>query len=263
MDRNSQKMQDLMKLADNGGNDAMLILLDKLHSLEDKLEEISKEPPEDQKVEKIAMRLAAKLSIMEPPKDGKDYVLTSADKEEIASKIKVPVVEKVIEKTEVIKEVPIVTNKIVKEVSTDVATIAYLEDEIKKLEEKILSVSSKQRVGWGAHPLVIQNASGTVIEKVARNIKFAGSAVASVLRGADGVVTVTLNSGAGGTLNSEVPVGTVNDTNKTFTVSNTPAYIVVNGLAYQAGEGIFTSYSAPTITLNTPVGTGGFIRSYY
>jgi len=48
--------------------------------------------------------------------DGHDYVLTKIDKNEIASKIKVPVVEKVIEKTEVIHEQPIVREKeIIKE----------------------------------------------------------------------------------------------------------------------------------------------------
>jgi hypothetical protein len=46
------------------------------------------------------------------PKDGKDYVLTDKDKKDIASTIKVPVVEKVIEKTEVVKEQPIITNEI-------------------------------------------------------------------------------------------------------------------------------------------------------
>lgn len=47
-----------------------------------------------------------------PGKDGKNYVLTSKDKKEIASKIEVPIVEKVIERTEVIKEQPIITNEI-------------------------------------------------------------------------------------------------------------------------------------------------------
>lgn len=255
MDRNSVKMQDLMKLANKGGNDATLILLDKLHDLEDRLDELKKEPPEDQKVERVAMRLASKLSIMEKGekgdkgdkgekgkdgKDGRDGVDGIDGKDGVDGKDGAMGV-------------------------VDEATIAYLEDIITKVEGeiKLLKQTPQTRTGWGAHPLVIQNASGTVVDKVARNIKFAGSAVASVVRGADGVVTVTLNSGAGGTLNSEVPTGTVNDTNMTFTVANTPAYIVVNGLAYQAGEGIFTSYSTPTITLNTPVGSGGFIRSYY
>lgn len=42
------------------------------------------------------------------PKDGEDYVLTETDKQEIAKSIPVPIVEKVIEKTEIIKEQPIV-----------------------------------------------------------------------------------------------------------------------------------------------------------
>lgn len=44
-----------------------------------------------------------------PGNDGKDYKLTDSDKKEIAKKIKVPVVEKIIEKTEIIREQPIVT----------------------------------------------------------------------------------------------------------------------------------------------------------
>lgn len=39
-----------------------------------------------------------------PGENGEDYILTEKDKKEIASKIKVPIVEKVIEKTETIKE---------------------------------------------------------------------------------------------------------------------------------------------------------------
>jgi len=41
-------------------------------------------------------------------KDGKDYKLTQADKREIAKTIKVPIVEKIVERTEVIKEQPII-----------------------------------------------------------------------------------------------------------------------------------------------------------
>jgi len=49
-------------------------------------------------------------------KDGEDYVLTEEDKEEIAEKVKVPVVEKVIERTKTVVEKPIITNE-VKEVA--------------------------------------------------------------------------------------------------------------------------------------------------
>jgi len=71
--------------------------------------------------------------IPEPLKgvDGKDYILNDADKQEIADSITVPVVEKIIEKTEVIREQPIVTNEI-KEVAVT--------DAPKKIKEKLLKV---------------------------------------------------------------------------------------------------------------------------
>lgn len=43
---------------------------------------------------------------------GDDYVLTADDKAEISKLVKVPVIERVVEKTEVIREVPIITNEI-------------------------------------------------------------------------------------------------------------------------------------------------------
>lgn len=46
------------------------------------------------------------------PKDGENYVLTEKNIKEIAAQVPVPVVEKIIEKTEVIHEQPIVTNEV-------------------------------------------------------------------------------------------------------------------------------------------------------
>ncbi len=61
----------------------------------------------DQAMETIDARVATL-------KDGTDYILTEQDKADIAASIKVPVVEKVIEKTSVIHEQPV---EIVKEVA--------------------------------------------------------------------------------------------------------------------------------------------------
>lgn len=60
---------------------------------------------------------------------GKDYILTDKDKKDIASKIEVPVVEKIIEKVETIIEKPITIDKtktVIKEISKyeDADTIA-------------------------------------------------------------------------------------------------------------------------------------------
>jgi hypothetical protein len=74
---------------------------------------------------------------------------------------------------------------------------------------------------------------------------------------------VNLTIISSGSSSFETPVGTVDDSNLTFTVSNTPKYIIVNGAQYVVGTGLYASYSAPTITLTSAVGTGGFIRSAY
>lgn len=47
---------------------------------------------------------------------GDSYVLSEQDKQEIAQSVKVPVVEKIVEKTEVIREIPIVTNQVTNEI---------------------------------------------------------------------------------------------------------------------------------------------------
>ncbi len=78
---------------------------------------------------------------------GKDYILTQQDKEEIAllasKEIVVPVVEKVIEKTEVIKEQPIIT-EIVKEVAlTDKPEIIRNKLEILQGDERLDKKSIK------------------------------------------------------------------------------------------------------------------------
>lgn len=69
--------------------------------------------------------------------------------------------------------------------------------------------------------------------------------------------------GSGSGLTKETPSGLVNDSNVTFTVTHQPFFINVNGAIYNVGDGAYTSYVAGTITLAYPVGTGGFIKSYY
>jgi hypothetical protein len=72
--------------------------------------------------------------------DGKDYTLTEKDKQAIASKIKVPVVEKVIERVEVIKEQPIVTNNVREIAFSD--TPEQIVEKLKTLQKTWLEVSA-------------------------------------------------------------------------------------------------------------------------
>jgi len=113
--------------------------------------------------------------IPEKAKDGKDYVLTEGDKKEISKKIKVPIVERVIEKTEVIKEQPIVTNEI-KEVAVK-DTPQEVKGKLKQLpikepwfavqhilgiDDRIRNVGGKKLGGGGGGSVEFFSISGTV-----------------------------------------------------------------------------------------------------
>lgn len=189
MNKQDKKQKDLETLARKGGNDATLLLLDKIHEIEDKLDV---EPPIDQKVERIALRLASKLTVAEDGeigakgsngdkgdkgdrgeagkngKDGKNG-LDGIDGEDGKTIIKETVMQ------------------------VDDAVLAFFEEELEKVKTDITAVKqTPQRTGWGAHPLVIQG-SGTVKTKVARTINFTG---ATVTQSVDGITTVAVSSSA-------------------------------------------------------------------
>jgi hypothetical protein len=66
---------------------------------------------------------------------------------------------------------------------------------------------------------------------------------------------------ASGTVTSETPVGTIDNSNVTFTVGHQPVFIVVNGSTMFSGGGY--TYSGGTLTLDSPVGTGGSLYSLH
>lgn len=126
--------------------------------LEDKLEDIAQKVDSvlettDQKLTSLQEELKKKLEselVVEIDKeelkgedgeDGEDYFLTEKDIEDIASKISVPVVEKIIEKTEIIKEIPIITNEI-KEVG--------LYDTADNIRNKLELLEGDERLAFGA-----------------------------------------------------------------------------------------------------------------
>src|SRR3990167_6546400 len=126
---------------------------------------IKGEPGKDLKFDDLTPEQKAELR----GEDGKDYTLTPVDKKEIAKSIPVPIVEKIIEKTEVIHEQPIVTNEIKEVALADTAedirnklelldgderldkkAIKGLDDEIGRLDKKI---ESKPAGGGGGRQL--------------------------------------------------------------------------------------------------------------
>lgn len=54
--------------------------------------------------------------------------------------------------------------------------------------------------------------------------------------------------------------GTIDDSNVTFTAASQPTLLFINGLCYQTTGGSITwTYVAGTITISSPIGTGGSI----
>lgn len=67
--------------------------------------------------------------------------------------------------------------------------------------------------------------------------------------------------GSGSTLSSETPGETVDGSNNTFTVNNTPIFIVVDGMIRVEGDGY--TYSGGTITVDELAPPTSFIESFY
>jgi hypothetical protein len=184
-----RKLEKLTKVVNQGD----LAILEHLFELETKIDEVKEEIPDlDDVLESVKGQPGKDSDIAGPQGEpGEDYVLTEEDKAEIASKITVPVVEKVIEKIQTIREIPIVTENVVEVAVTDtpekiVDKINSSEYQIEpervkglndlKDEVKSVKTAGQSRAGWGAHPITVQQ-SGTTKTKNARILDFTGATV--------------------------------------------------------------------------------------
>lgn len=96
---------------------------------------------------------------------------------------------------------------------------------------------------------VAENITGLIAEGTGIDITGSGTS------GDPYVITAT----GGGGVTVETPIGAVDGSNKTYTVSTEPAWVVADGVTYFDGAGY--TYSALTITMDSqPV---SFIRSIY
>ena len=170
-------------------------------------------------------------------RDGEDYVLTEQDKKEIASSIKVPVVEKVIEKREIVKEQPIikteVVKEIIKEVRNDDATIGYLDGKITAVDDDfkrtIAEITKKFFVSVGG---IKELRAGTSVTIDNTNPQYP-------------IVNVS-----GGSVTVETPVGLVNASNTVYIVTAEPKFVIADNATYFDGAGY--TYSALQITMDIP-----------
>lgn len=147
--KDQKKLERLAKIAEGGSLGVFEYLVELEESFEAKAEEMKLEF--EKKIQEYKSGLPDIAEILKSVKgqdgitpekgkdyfdgeDGKDYVLTDKDKKEIAKSVVVPIVEKVIERTEVIKEQPIINNEI-KEVA--VFDERMIEEKIPQMGERI------------------------------------------------------------------------------------------------------------------------------
>ena len=108
-------------------------------------------------------------------------------------------------------------------------------------------------------PLTIKD-EGVSLNTDVDSIDFTGAGVAG------SAVGNAITEDIGGSMaNSETPLGTVNGSNKVFTVTNTPTAIFVNGVLQTEGAADDYTYvdATKTITFVTAPPTKSKVKSFY
>jgi hypothetical protein len=100
---------------------------------------------------------------------------------------------------------------------------------------------------------------GIVLVEDVDSIDFAGAGVTGGAIGND--VTETIPGGGSGGVSFETPVGLIDSSNVTYTVSNTPKYVILNGSTYFENDGY--TLAGLTITMLIVPETGSTLRSAY
>lgn len=134
-----------------------------------------------------------------PGEPGDDYVLTEKDKKEIAEKIEVPIVEKVIEKTEtIIREQPLIT-----EITKEVAVAETPE----QIRNKLELLQGEERLDKKA------------VKGLDEEFKKLGEQILNIPRGG-GVSALGVRQAMKSIFHTQAPVGAIDGANLTYTVSN-------------------------------------------
>jgi hypothetical protein len=214
----------------------------------------------------------------QPGRDGKDAVITDEQLIAIAAKVNVPVIEKVIERIEVIKEQPIVTNEIVKEIikgdtieetrdklealegdeRLDVKAVKGIknyDDEIATLQNRtqlLVQIASTRTnspsssTGSGGH--TIQDEGTPLTQRT--NLNFVGAGVTVTDDSGNDATIVTISTSAGAGFQA-VTSGNINGSNAVFTWAVAPNAIVVDGVSMRkvAADGTVNWTGTTTTTL--------------
>jgi len=136
------------------------------------------------------------------------------------------------------------------------ANLQPIEEKIEALDKRVSNIRTAPLIGPSRGVYLYING---VKKGLVNSLDIVGSGVATSV--VNGLLTITITGGAGNGVNIETPSGTVNGTNLSFTVSNEPKYIIVDGVSKFVTT--HYTYGGGTITLladNAPV---QFIRSVY
>mgnify|MGYP001614703779 CR=1 FL=1 len=264
----TKQEERIIKLAEKGGKNAGLFLLDQIHELEDTLkmfqnvveekitdlkdrithssqEVISILKQTEMMMDKFSSVERLKGDVGKSPTDeeliviikplipepikGDNYILTQQDKKDIAKSIPVPIFEKIVET--IIEKQPIITNEI-----KEIAIIETAE----KIRDKIESLKDNERVDKSAIKGLTEE-----LEKLKSFIQSGQG------RSFGGVLSVGVRV--------ETPVGIVNGINTIFVAYKYPKYVVGDGITYFEGNGY--TYSGKTLTMTIP--PSQYLRSFY
>jgi hypothetical protein len=146
-DKQKNRLRRLKLASDEGA----LGLVGEINEIEEKIGSVLLEKADKKDLENVLVQVGKMMEENEPqepeviegppgPK-GDDYILTEKDKEDIVKSIKVPVVEKVIEKTETIREIPIVTENVVE---------VAVKDTPQETRNKLASLNGDERLDKSA-----------------------------------------------------------------------------------------------------------------
>lgn len=175
------------------------------------------------------------------------------------------ILEKVIEKTEVIREQPIVTE--ITKVTNEIKEVAVLDPNIlpkygEKFRDGLELLKDDERIDIKAIKGIEKTTEETVqflkdwsIQILDQRTSFLIQKVNNLSDKVNSISTV------GGGISVETPTGTVNGVNTVFTVSNTPKFISIDGVMKFAG--LHYTYAAGTITIIDSVPPALYIRSFY
>lgn len=241
-----KKLETLANIIDEGE----IGIAKEVVELDERVEKVEKEAETAINTANEALKIASETSKQEgatgytPQKnvdyfDGKDYILTEKDKREIAQNIKVPIVEKIIERTEVIKEQPIIRETIknttienpingeqivdkINELNTDDESLKIDASHIKNLPK----IDNRGLTIGGTRPNKVLD-GGTEVSGSVTEFNFIGATITT-----EGVAKRKVNiEFSGGSSAYQTPTsGSVNGSNTVFTWATEPNAICVDGV---------------------------------